>query len=333
MTEQTEVLIGSDFGAPLTAGAQSKKIIAIEASRTADRRYQIPATGRNERLVRKCDPGGGWPERRRGWTIPELAKSIREDHTVGVAAFDFPFSIPLKLLQSAGFADRVGVPVFGNRTAWMHFVALHMDLAFSSENAGAKFRIDPVLYGWKDKGYWTKRATDIATSAQAPLKHMYQNLFNMTLAGSMFLECLRDGGMQVLLRPEERGMPCDRSVIETYPGAVAAAVGFKGNYKQEPRRCLTAAEEYLHTQGIALDFDRDVRNFCLDYRTPPNDPDGADAFLCLVAAICGREGFAKWHTGDGSPQQLAEEGCIVTPMGPSDFATKYLAQFPPDTTI
>lgn len=69
----SELLIGGDFGAPLTAGARSQKTIVIEASRTAVHRYQIAATGRNERLLRLFKPTSYWPDNRCGWTIPELA--------------------------------------------------------------------------------------------------------------------------------------------------------------------------------------------------------------------------------------------------------------------
>jgi hypothetical protein len=75
-------------------------------------------------------------------------------------------------------------------------------------------------------------------------------------------------------------------VIETYPGAVARAIGFKGDYKKSPARCLEQGEEYLRARGINLDCDEDVRKFCLIYRTPKDDPDAADAFLCLLTAIC-----------------------------------------------
>lgn len=316
MSERIELLIGCDIGAPLAAGAQSRKTILIEAARAGNRHYTITATGRNGRLVRKLDRGGHWTDSRRGWRIPDLARSIVEDHPrVSVAAFDFPFSIPLDLLQSAAFAHEVGVnAAFGTRANWTHFVEQHVGLEFGSNNAGAKLRFDTVLHGWKHKGFWKKRATDVPTNAQPALKHMYQNLFNMTLVGSRFLCSLRDGDMQILLRPEERGRRLAGSVIETYPGAVAAAVGFKGNYKQEPECCLKAAISYLQQQGIALDFDLEVQKFCLEYRTPPNDPDGADGFLCLVAAICFREGLAEWHRGDATAERLGEEGCIVTPV-------------------
>jgi hypothetical protein len=93
MSEHTEAVIGCDFGTPLAAGAQSKKTIAIEASRAGDKRYKITPAGRNERLVRKLDHPLCWRNNRRGWTIPGLAVSIRDDPRLIVAAFDFPLAL------------------------------------------------------------------------------------------------------------------------------------------------------------------------------------------------------------------------------------------------
>jgi hypothetical protein len=91
-------------------------------------------------------------------------------------------------------------------------------------------------------------------------------------------------------------LPCvARVAFETYPSAVARCCGFKGRYKKEPKACLEKEEEYLTSRGIELEFAACVRDFCLQYRTKGKnkgdlDPDGADAFSCLVAAICFREG-------------------------------------------
>jgi hypothetical protein len=308
-----EILVGCDFGAPLPAGAQSKKTIAIEALRSGERAYQITATGRNERLVRTFDGSRHWSHNRRGWTIADLALSIATDLNVVVLALDFPFSIPTGLLCDETFAARVAANVFGTRQNWISFVASRIDLSFESDSAAAKLRVDSALRGWRDKAFWTKRTTDIATNGQPPLKDKFQNLFNMTIIGSRFLGLLSSRGMQITLRPDEATGVAHRSVIETYPGAIAAAIGFKGNYKKDPELCLHAAEDYLHARGIKLEFDQGVRRFCLDYRTPKDDPDGADAFLCLLTAICFREGFVQWCHGDASRQQLGEEGCIVAP--------------------
>ena len=95
-----EVIIGCDFGVPASAGQQSKKIILIEAVRVAERSYSIMPSGRNERLRLSftSTTSSEWQTRRPGWTVPSLSKSLALDPKVSVAAFDFPFSIPISLL-------------------------------------------------------------------------------------------------------------------------------------------------------------------------------------------------------------------------------------------
>jgi hypothetical protein len=107
--------------------------------------------------------------------------------------------------------------------------------------------------------------------------------------------------------------PDRRIVFETYPGRVANHIGFEGSYKKRSSDCLTRAEDYLDEMGIQFKFNENVRKFCVEYRTSGNDPDGADAFLCLVASIALREGFAELCSGTASGQVLHEEGCIIVP--------------------
>ena len=57
-----------------------------------------------------------------------------------------------------------------------------------------------------------------------------------------------------------------------------------------------------------------VRHFCETYRTSGNDPDGADAFLCLVAAICFYEGMAEMCSGGADAATLKEEAAIIVPV-------------------
>ena len=83
-----EYVLGSDFGAPATAGQQAKKVILIEAVRIAERSYAIRAAGRNSRLRTTLD-GPTWRDRQPGWTIPELAESIARDPSVSVAASNY----------------------------------------------------------------------------------------------------------------------------------------------------------------------------------------------------------------------------------------------------
>lgn len=120
--------------------------------------------------------------------------------------------------------------------------------------SSSRLRVDPNLTNWRDKAFWRKRATDVATRGQPPLKDKFQNLFNMTLIGAALLGALSEGGMQITLHPGEASYGLIRSVIETYPGAVARAIGFKGDYKKTPEICLERGEQYLQS-SINLEFD------------------------------------------------------------------------------
>jgi hypothetical protein len=114
-----------------------------------------------------------------------------------------------------------------------------------------------------------------------------------------------------------------RIVFGTYPAAVANAIGFSGNYKRSPGDCLQQAEKYLAAQGITLEFSEPVRKSCLEYRTTGKskddpDPDGADAFLCLVAAICFRERLVETCCDGAASVVLQEAACIITPTSLSE---------------
>jgi len=312
-----ELLVGSDFGAPATAGAQAKKIILVEAVRNDDRSYSILPVGRNERLVRQHAPSGDWKQRRRGWTIPDVAKSLGSDPKLTVAAFDFPFSIPISLLSDAAFAGRMKRTSFGSRAVWAEMIKNELNIEFASGGAAARLNDLGKFDPWRDKSFWIRRQTDEATSGSAPLKHKFQNVFSMTLAGAAMLEKLRHAGMKLALSSARFHLG-NRWVFETYPRQVARAVGFNGSYKKSPEASIAKAEEYLNRSGIELDFDNGVRKFCIEYRTAGKgkgdlDPDGADAFLCLVAAICFREGLAELCCGSADTTVLEQEGCIIVP--------------------
>ena len=175
--------------------------------------------------MRETDRTRSWSVNRRGWVISDLARSIATDEAVVVLALDFPFSIPECLLQDVLFAAKVSAEVFATRSNWAKFVQSSINLEFDSTSASAKLRVDPNLTNWRDKVFWRKRATDVATRGQPPLKDKFQNLFNMTLIGAALLGALSEGGMQITLHPGEASYWLKRSVIETYPGAVARAIG------------------------------------------------------------------------------------------------------------
>jgi hypothetical protein len=188
-------------------------------------------------------------------------------------------------------------------------------MEFDSPLASAKLVGLGAFDAWRDKRFWKRRATDVAANASAPLKHMYQNVFAMTLAGAVLLHELESHGYHILLDSLE--CASGQCVCETYPRETARRIGFTGSYKQEPAACLARAEAYLAENGIKLDFDAQVRSFCHDYRTGGGDPDGADAFLCLVAAIALHEGLAEFCVGDAPANVLRQEAAIVVPRSSS----------------
>jgi hypothetical protein len=305
-------LIGCDFGAPKKAGDQAKKIIAIEALMVDVGHYAIRTAGPNERLNQWRN---GRPNARPGWSLPELRDWLASDRALTVAAFDFPFSLPASLLQDPAFALRMQEPhPFQTRERWATFVAGRLRLQFTREGPLGEMADLGLFVPWRDTSLWIRRACDIATNAAPPLKHVGQNVFAMTLAGTALLHALQPAGYSILLG--QTPSLTSRTLFETYPSLIARRIGFQGSYKQEPVRCMREALLYLANQGIRLDFDPEIRLFCESYRTGGKqpDPDGADAFLCLVAAICYRAGLAEVIYGDASPAQRAEEGGIVAPV-------------------
>lgn len=307
-------LIGCDFGAPQTAGAQARKIIALQAVVLGPRHYALRATGFNQRLIGWDEPGKRWPDNRPGWTLPDLRDHLGKDSTVEVATFDFPFSIPFSLLRDLEFARKMQrEEAFCTRDEWAEFVAQRLRLSFPHNRPTARMDVVACFSPWRDKRYWVRRACDTAADAQPPLKHVGQNLFSMTLAGAAFLQALQQMGY-ILVRGTGLSTPA-RYLCETYPALVARRIGFNGRYKAEPARCLEQAMIFLQSQGIRLDMHDQVHHFCETYRTGPkrNDPDGSDAFLCLLSAISVHAGMAEVISGDAPPEQLHEECGLVVP--------------------
>jgi hypothetical protein len=321
-------VIGCDFGAPRKAGDQAKKIIAIEAIEVAPKHYAVRTGGRNQRLARwkpgstststsssNLDSGSGsWLDSRPGWTLTAMRDWLNSDSSVRIGAFDFPFSLPMSLLGMPEFSQRMDcATAFGNRKRWAEFVASRLPFSFTSDKASGEMTGFAQFMPWRDKTLWHRRACDIATRGSPPLKHIGQNLFSMTLAGAALLQAVEPSGYCIMLGERPAGKR--RVLFETYPSLVARRIGFAGSYKAEPVRCLNQALAFLQERGIKLDFAVEVRNFCETYRTGAqrDDPDGADAFLCLVAAICFQEGLTEIVSGNATPEQLAEEGGIVAP--------------------
>ena len=322
MPGPTYKVLGCDFGLPQEAGEQARKIILLEARKVGDGTYRIEANGRNARLCRDVCPDDTWPIDCPGWTLPELVGSLRADMSVRVAAFDFPFSIPLALLQDASFAEAIGRnTAFGTRLAFQQFLAGEIKMAFDNTDRQARLPGLSSFERWRDRNdqsrYWKSRATDKAARGQPPLKHVRQNLFNMTLGGIAMLDRLAQKSLKTKLHEQDQ-LSASRFAVETYPAAVARAVGFKGRYKQEPVACMTKARNWLESAGVTIEINAAIRRFCEDYRSSPDDPDGADAFLCLVTAIAVAENKVTWLSNGVDTQILDQEGCIVVPQSESN---------------
>jgi hypothetical protein len=194
----------------------------------------------------------------------------------------------------------------------MHFVSEHLSLIFDGEKASTAMKDLSRFDKWRDKQFWQKRSTDSATNGSPPLKHKFQNVFAMTIAGASLLSHLSSGQYTTVL--DDAKVTAAQSLFETYPREVANRIGFAGSYKDRPQDCLEQAVKFLKAQGITLDFDGQVRHFCETYRTSGNDPDGADAFLCLVAAICFYEGMGELCSGGADAATLKEEAAIIVPV-------------------
>lgn len=312
--------IGCDFSGNLTAGEQAKKTILIEAVRIGPKSWRIEPTGRNERLIRRPDRRKPWRHNRRGWTIAELADSLCQDSSIIAGGFDFPFSIPVTLLKDSAFAEacrgasRQPPAAFGTRNRWMKFLRNQVQHTFGTTLASSKLKLPDAFEHIRDSRWWLKRATDIAASAQPPLKHQYQSMFNMTILGGRLLCGLKQAGY--------RQIPFDTAttpthgpgvVFETYPALIARHLGFSGRYKREPIRCIDHVIGELTRRGISLAMDARVKRFCRNYRTAGGDPDAADAFLCLAASICYAQKDWELCADAATASQIGEEGAIIVP--------------------
>lgn len=314
------LVVGCDFGASARAGLQAQKTVLVEAHRVAERSYQCHESGRNQRLLTCVNASHKplpkrWQDRRAGWTIAELTKSLVADSSIISAAFDFPFSIPMQLLESAEFAAEVDEPTFRKRTDWVHFLAEHLSLQFDTDKASSALTCLKKVEAWKQQAYWKKRQTDHIAKAQPPLKHLYQNVFNMTVLGALLLEQLEGAGMTTVLTASQLNAN-QRRCVEAYPAMVARRIGVTGSYKQQPDQCVQKAIDWLAEQNIELQMPDSLKIACSTYQTAQHDYDAADAVLCLVTSICVIEGLAEMLIEPSDSAAQVEEGGIVVPRLP-----------------
>lgn len=267
------VIVGVDFGAPRWARDQRRKIVAIAAHATGLRSYRIDATGMNARLLANDPPG---------WTAQELVDELLT-RPARVVGFDFPFSVPQRLLRDPTFAADVGYPD-GAFLGWRSFnawVAQRLPLT------------DPLDFTpfapWRDRAQrthlWMKRATDVAAGAQPPLKDKFQATFQMTLLGNALLSKLWESHQyRVLPFPGGRGAG---EIIEVYPGATLRTMG-QASYKSRPDEAVRRGIAACTAAGIKLDVDPRLIALACRYRsdtTNSPDHDVADALVALCTAV------------------------------------------------
>lgn len=303
--DEGEWLVGVDFAGPGRVWNQRRKIVAVAAERLAPRRYRVDATGFNARI-----PGTKAP----GWSAEELAVALEGAGAPSLLAFDFPFSIPAALLRDAAFARAVGAPeAFGSWRAFNAFVASRLPLQ------------GPALFapfaGWRRGSlYWTKRLTDVAASAQPPLKDKFQVLFNMTLLGNALLARL-SATARYRVDPFEPATPGTCSMIEVYPGLTMRRLD-RSDYKQRPAEAIDAMLAHCASLDIRVDLDESIRSRCVTYgmKARGADPDVSDALIAACIAILHREGHTQPALHDESHPDVALEGAMWALVTPSASA-------------
>jgi hypothetical protein len=299
MAESSNLIIGVDFGAPMRARAQRRKIIAIAAHPIGWRRYRIDATGLNSRLLANNPPG---------WSARELLDELLI-RPVRIAAFDFPFGIPDALLRDEGFAASAGHKN-GAFIGWRTFNA------FIAERLPLGDPLDFRPFGaWRSSAdrvrLWIKRATDIAAGAQPPLKDRFQATFQMTLLGNVLLARLWESHRYRVV-PFSGGRGAGE-IIEVYPGATLRRMGL-ANYKSRPEEAIRLGIAACAAAGIKLDVDLRLMALCCRYSSGGQTPDydAADAFVALCTAILHAEGACRAAI-DHAPSQKESEGAIWVP--------------------
>jgi hypothetical protein len=299
MPQPSNTVVGVDFGAPRRARDQRRKIIAIAAHATDWRRYRIDATGMNVRLLANDPPG---------WTAKELLDELLS-RPVRIAAFDFPFCVPVALLRDEQFAAAVGY----RHGAFMGWRAFN---AFIAERLLLNDPLDFAPFEpWRSRvdraRLWGKRATDVATGGQPPLKDKFQATFQMTLLGNALLSRLWESHRyRVMPFPGGRG---PGEVIEVFPGSTLRQMGL-ARYKSQPDEAIRLGIAACAAAGIKLDVDLRLMALCCRYSSGGRNPDydAADALVALCTAILHAEGASRAAIGN-DPFLKGVEGAIWVP--------------------
>ena len=300
------MIVGVDFGAPRRERDQRRKIVAVAAQALGGRSYRVDGSGMNARL---------WADAAPGWSARELVDVLLAQ-PARVVGFDFPFGVPHALLCEPRFAADVGHDD-GAFLGWRAFNAwVAQRLPFT----------DPLDFtpfaAWRAPHerarLWARRATDVAASAQPPLKDLFQSTFQMTLLGNAVLARLWESRRyRVLPFPGGDG---EGEVIEVYPGATLRRMGLVG-YKVRPGEALRVVVAVCAAAGIHVEIDARILALACRYDSGSSratDYDVADALVALCTAILHAEGaclpvVAPDPVGD-QPDLRSAEGAIWVPV-------------------
>lgn len=167
------------------------------------------------------------------------------------------------------------------------------------------------MNGWQQQAFWMNRQTDDVARAQPPLKHLYQNVFNMTFWESCRWLNWNDPASRPFCPQVTycRKPPC----VEAYPALVAKRIGVDGSCKRQPEQCIEKGIARLAGQGVTMIWPDCLKAACITYQTAEGDYEAADAFLCLVTSICVVEGLSEMLIADARPAIQKQESGIVVP--------------------
>lgn len=217
-----------------------------------------------------------------------------------LAALDFPFGQPPKLLLQLGWPE-----------VWEEYVRLVAEMGKAAfEQTLAEYRESRPA---GDKLHL--RATDVAAGARSPM------MMHRVPVGKMFFE----GASRLLAAPVSvlpcRPLPIKRIVIEGYPALVARRWLGSRSYKSDERKKqtveqLAARRDLLHAlcsdelatvYGIKMVVDDKMAEVLIE--EPMGD--ALDAVLCAIQAAWA---YTQRDDGYGIPAGHEREGWIADPM-------------------
>ena len=253
-------------------------------------------------VVAVCHPRPGRLDLHQLLRIRDLEAFERSLQEPGpwVAAMDFPFGLPERLIRDLGWPRK-----------WSRYTRHVAALTRSEFENLLQLYMAVAPKGQKQ----LRRETDVSAGALSPMKLHYVPLAKMYYEGATRLQAT---GLNILpCRPTDDS----RVVLEGYPGLAARQLIGRRSYKitgqgqqKQARHDARVAVVRALTGQKALDlygFQVDIGNFLLEELVDDSLGDLLDAVLCATQA-----GWALAHHSEGygiPPDRNSREGWIVDP--------------------